>query len=260
MPRNPSRISCLLLTFASIAMFLGCWETSKTGQSKPSARQDGAKSAPAAQPAEQSPQTSQANAGGNTQSGATVKSESETKTASKRNKPPTPPPPLTIPKVGLTDSLRATCLVTVGDLMPNGELASADGNKVALESQLGEKYTVVFFWSEGASNYARLAANAALHDLQTDIAEPYAAKGIKVLGINVSDKPQSVGPELERNGVKIPVYFDPDGAYFSKVAKTLLPRVYLLDSSGKIVWFDTEYSQSTRRNLAMAVKVVLGEK
>ncbi len=71
----------------------------------------------------------------------------------------------------------------------------------------GEKLTVVFFWAEGGSNYARLAADAALHDLQTDIAEPYAAKGVKVLGINVGDKPQSVRQELEKNGVNLSMFF-----------------------------------------------------
>jgi len=65
---------------------------------------------------------------------------------------------------------------------------------------------------------------------------------------------------LLKIGIKVPCFFDPNSAFFAKVAKSILPRVYLLDASGKIIWFDTEYTQSTRRNLMMAVKVILGEK
>jgi hypothetical protein len=36
-----------------------------------------------------------------------------------------------------------------------------------------------------------------------------------------------------------------------------LPRTYLLDSSGKILWFDLEYSRSTRRELNQAIRYVL---
>jgi hypothetical protein len=40
----------------------------------------------------------------------------------------------------------------------------------------------------------------------------------------------------------------------------MLPRVYLLNASGKIIWFDTDYSQASRRNLMQAIQVLLGEK
>ena len=186
--------------------------------------------------------------------------EKEEKPISKRSKLKTPPPPLTIPKVGLSDALRATCLVNVGDIMPDAELLTADGGKVSLDSQFGEKYIVVFLWSEGGSTYARLAADAALQDLQGDLADPYAGKGVKVIGINVGDNPAAIHQQLEKIGMKLSCYFDPNKAFFAKIAKSMLPRVYLLDESGKIIWFDTEYTQSTRRNLMLAVKVVLGEK
>ncbi len=253
---NPVRISGLLLTFASIVLFLGCRESPQAEKAKSSGSRPAAKSA--TRTAAQEPETSLAKSD-EVETKDRIVTEKEEKPISKRSKPKTPPPPLTIPKVGLTDALRATCLVNVGDMMPNGELLTADGGKVSLESQFGEKYTVLFFWSEGGSNYARLAADAALRDLQNDVAEPYAGKAVKVIGINEDGKPQSVQQELEKIGIKVPCFFDPDNAFFSKVAKSILPRVYLLDESGKILWFDTEYTQSTRRNLLQAVKVVLGE-
>ena len=37
------------------------------------------------------------------------------------------------------------------------------------------------------------------------------------------------------------------------------PRVYVLDAEGKIVWFDIEYSVSTRRELRAAVESLLAD-
>ncbi len=254
---NPIRISGLFLTFACIASILGCQESPQAEKPKPSAGQPAARSATKTAAAESETSLAKNN---EVDKKDLIPIEKEEKPTTKRSKPKTPPPPLTIPKVGLSDALRATCLVNVGDIMPDAQLLSPDGRKVSLETQYGEKYTVLFLWSEGGSNYARLAADAALQDLQGDLAGPYAAKGIKVIGINVGDRPAIVYQELQKIGLKIPCYYDPDKAFFSKLARSVLPRVYLLDASGKIIWFDTEYTQSTRRNLMIAIKVVLGEK
>jgi hypothetical protein len=257
MARKPLRILSLLLAFGSMSLFLGCSDSPKEEKAKSSLSRPAANSA--SRTAAIEPDTSVAK-NDEVQRKDSFVTEKEEKPISKRSKVKTPPPPLTIPKVGLSDALRATCLVNVGDFMPNGELLTADGGKATLDSLFGEKYMVVFLWSEGGSNYSRLAAVAALRDLQGDLAGPYASKGVKVIGINVGDRPATVRQELLNAGVKLSCFFDPDKAFFSKLAKSTLPRVYLLDESGKIIWFDTEYNQSTRRNLMQAVKVVLGEK
>jgi len=51
---------------------------------------------------------------------------------------------------------------------------------------------------------------------------------------------------------------DADGSAMAKVGLEKLPRTYLLDAQGKILWFDIEYSRSTRRELLEAVRFVLG--
>jgi peroxiredoxin len=253
---KPSRILGILLTLGTMALFLGCQEKPKEDKAKSSNSRPAAKSATQTADMEPEPWAAKSD---EVEKGRDTADKDE-KAIPKRPKPKTPPPPLTIPKVGLSDALRATCLVNVGDMMPDAELFSPDGGKVSLENQYGEKYTVLFFWSEAGSNYLRLSADAALQDLQGDVADPYAAKGVKVIGINVGDNPAVVRQELMKAGVKSSCFFDPDKAFFSKVAKSKLPRVYLLDASGKIIWFDTEYTQSTRRNLMQAIKVLFGEK
>jgi peroxiredoxin len=171
---------------------------------------------------------------------------------------PEPPPP-TVPEVHMPEALRDTCLVFVGDEMPGGELADLEGNTKSLAELRGEKLTVILFWNRGEELFAQMAATAALEDLQKDVAEPYGSKGVAVVAINVKDSAEGARQNVDEAGAKYPILSDPEGEYFAKVATQDLPRVYLLDADGKLLWLDVEFSRTTRRNLMQAVQVELGE-
>lgn len=170
-----------------------------------------------------------------------------------------PPPPPTIPEVHLTDALQELCLVGVDDPMPDAELADLEGRKQALAGLRGEKLTLVFFWARGSSEFSAMAAQMALEDLQKDVHEPYADKGVQVVAVNEGDTAEAVKQTAGESGVTFPSLLDPDGALFARVAKERLPRPYLLDAEGKILWFDLEFSQATRDNLMQAIQVALGK-
>jgi len=170
------------------------------------------------------------------------------------SKPEEPPPPPTIPKVNLSDALRATCLVQVGDKLPDAELPDLEGKTQPLGSLYGEKLTVVCFWT-GASIYSL----EALSDLNADVAKPFADKGVRAVGISVRDTAETAKEKLKLADVSLPTLLDRDGAYFAKVATERLPRTYVLDGEGKILWFDIEYSRSTRRDMVQTIKVALGD-
>lgn len=179
----------------------------------------------------------------------------EQPTTEKPPKPAEPPKPLTMPKVTLTQQQKEACLVQVGDRMPEAELAGLDGKRQPLRALYGPKLTVVLFWKSD-----NLYATQALENLQSDVAEPYRAKGVRVVGISVGDSPEAAKKAVEEGKVQYPNLLDPDASYTSKVAKEKLPRVYLVDGAGKILYFDVEYSSTTQRQLATAIKVALGEK
>ena len=165
-----------------------------------------------------------------------------------------PPPPPTIPKVTLSETSAATCLVKVDDMMPEGRLPDLEGNSQELRELRGEKLTVVYFWT--ADNPYALAG---LSDLATDVVTPYADKGVKVIAINEDKDPEAAKKHVQELKAEFVHLHDPEGKYFAQVATEELPRVYLLDAEGKILWFDLEYSRSVRRNLLQAVQVALGE-
>jgi len=170
-------------------------------------------------------------------------------------KPPGPPPPAKMPEVVMPEELLATCLVKVGDAMPEGELPDLEGKKHKLTALVGEKLTVVLFWSS-----ENLYARKALEDLQPDVAEPYGKKGVRVIGIDVGEQAEAARKAAQDAAAKYANLVDADGSYFAKVAKEKLPRIYLLDAAGKVLWFDVEYSDSTQRQLVTAIKAALEKK
>lgn len=166
-----------------------------------------------------------------------------------------PPPAPKMPEVKMPAALAQTCLVKDGGAMPQGDLVGLDGKRLGLFSLLGKRLTVVLFWQ--AEN---MYATQALEYLEPDVVKLFADKGVKAIGINVKDPPDAARKAVEEAGAKYTNLLDPEGAYFAKVATDRIPRVYLLDPAGKVLWYDIEYSTSSRRDLERAIRFVLGEK
>jgi peroxiredoxin len=168
--------------------------------------------------------------------------------------------PHTIPEVQLTDGDRQTCLVTVGDAIPDGELADASGNPQQLAELRGEELTVVLFWTVDDSPFAREKAIAALADLKNDVVLPYRERGVAAISINVQNTAETARQCLSAAEATYPTLIDSDGTYFSRIAtEGRMPRVYLLDADGKTLWFDLEFSPTTRRQLDQAIQTVLDD-
>jgi peroxiredoxin len=89
----------------------------------------------------------------------------------------------------------------------------------------------------------------ALVDMGHDVLEPFGERGVAVVGIAVQESPADVELALERAGAGFPQLLDESGDAASLVGSTKLPRIYVLDPQGKVVWFDIEYSLATRREL-----------
>lgn len=178
------------------------------------------------------------------------------------DKPPPadPPPKLTMPKVKMLPAELLKCHVRDGQAMPEGELPDFDGTVHRLADLYGERLTVVCFWTNGEPPEGPMRAEEMLRLLQQEYTGEYAEKGLKVVSVNVGDTPQIVSQRIQEAQATYPALVDSQGAYFfEKVATEKLPRIYLLDGEGKILWFDTVYSEPTRDELRQGVRFVLGD-
>jgi len=167
---------------------------------------------------------------------------------------PEPPPQPVVPAVHLSEQHRHASLVKQGDVLPNFRLADAEGTSHSLHSLLGDEMTVVCFWSSESP-----AAIQQLRDTGPEIVDPFAEQGLAVVSINYGQTPAEVLKVTEEADFAGKVLLDPKGQALAQVATRYLPRTYLVDGDGKIVWFDMEYSPSTRRHLIQAIECSLDE-
>jgi hypothetical protein len=109
--------------------------------------------------------------------------------------------------------------------------------------------TVVAFWTSGHRYSVEELA-----DLSRLVAAPYSGHGVNVVAINEQDPADRARQVAAESQVVFPVLVDDGGKLLSQIATEKLPRTYLVDAEGKVLWFDLEYSRTTRRDLLSAIR------
>jgi hypothetical protein len=165
-------------------------------------------------------------------------------------KPPTIRPAV-MPEVVLTEAHASDCMVRVGDEFPEFRLPDLGGRARDYDELRGELLTVVAFWSSD-----RALAASLLAFLDERIAA-YADLGVSVVAVNVGDEPALVQELIQETIAAGENLLDPQRRLFSRVGRGHLPRVYLLDRDGRVLWFDIEFSRHTREQLEQAIQASL---
>ena len=146
---------------------------------------------------------------------------------------------------------RKLCLVNVGDRLPPIELPQLNGDLRELVSFQGNRATIVLFWHSD-----RWMAQGALNDLSV-LARRWANKRVALVGIACGQTAESVRAHRSAAEATFPQLIDTDDHAYSRISPatgpTSPPRIFVLDAEGKIVWFDIEYSEATRRELRQAI-------
>jgi peroxiredoxin len=161
-----------------------------------------------------------------------------------------------IAPVLLSQAHAALTKVKVGDTLPPIELPQLGQNaSTKLAKLYGKTATVVLFWKGD-----RRMSHTALADLTPDVIEPFGDEGVAAVGIAVGETAATASAAAKKAGAKFPHLLDVEGEAFAQIGSERLPRIFLVDPKGKILWFDMEYSQASRRELHQALRAVTGEK
>jgi peroxiredoxin len=164
--------------------------------------------------------------------------------------------PSAMPKVVMSKGDEAACKIKVGDAMPQIELPKlGSDSKTKLADLLGKKATVVVFWKGD-----RRMGQQQLADLGKDVVQPFGKEGVSVVGVAVDQSAREAQQALKKAGATFTNLNDADGKAFALMGTGRFPRTYVLDPSGKIVWFDIEYSMATRRELHQALRTLAASK
>jgi peroxiredoxin len=169
-----------------------------------------------------------------------------------------PAAPPSIPKVYLTEEQQKSSLVRVGDLLPEAALPDLSGKTRSIRGQFGKQLTVLVFFHAGGV-VGSMRSKELLQDLDRDVIAAHGKKGVAVIAVDVRDPPETVKSLIQEAQTRYPVLLDAEGAYFARVASGALPRICALDPGGKVLWFDLEYSTTTRYSLKQTILSVLGE-
>jgi peroxiredoxin len=156
--------------------------------------------------------------------------------------------PATVPPVELSKEHAALCRVKVGDALPEVELPQTSGGNAKLSSLYGKSATVIVFWKGD-----RQMALDELADLGPDVVQKFGSRGVEVVGVAVDQPAADAQSAVQQTAANFPQLVDADGKAFEQVGSQMLPWTLVLDADGKIVWFDLEYSLSTRRELQQAL-------
>jgi len=159
-----------------------------------------------------------------------------------------------IPQVVMSQAHAATCLASVGDSFPNVTLPTPDGQTTSISETLGNRLTVVVFWSS-----TNLYSVAELEELSADVAARFGQQDVRIVAINVGETAEEAQATIGELGLDLVVLLDEDRAVYNQVATDLLPRTFLLGPEGRILWLDLEYSRTTRRSLLQAIEYLVGE-
>jgi peroxiredoxin len=138
--------------------------------------------------------------------------------------------------------------------MPAITLARLGGKETRLAELYGKKASVVVFWKSDRRMTQQLLA-----DIGPEVVDAFGPNGVAVVGVAVKESEAGAQAALTKAGANFPNLLDRDGGAFAKVGSQRLPRTYLLDPQGKILWFDIEYSLGTRRDLNQALQAVAGK-
>lgn len=171
-----------------------------------------------------------------------------------------------VPGVLLSEQHQKMVKVGVGQEFPELTLPEADqpaAQAKPLADQFGTDATVVAVWHHDGA-----MAKAMLRDLSLDIARHYegakqneAAPGAKPRVATLAIATGMPASEAVQQSTQVkytgPVLSDQSGEAFAQLGSDRLPRVYVLDSTGQVVWLDIEYSLSTRREMNQAVAALV---
>lgn len=164
-------------------------------------------------------------------------------------------PSPTTPTVVLSDAHRKLCLKTVGDSVGTSKVTDINGKTYELRQLLSDRLTVLVFWDAKSA----LAAEQ-FRRLPVDVLAKFATHRVRVIAVNVGGSLEATKTLTGDAADKIVSLVDEQKSLFHEFAKQGVPRTYLLDNQGEIVWFDMEYSLGMQRSLDNAVTYFLKKK
>lgn len=142
-------------------------------------------------------------------------------------------------------------LIHVGDLAPDFTVEMLDGRKITL-SELRGKVVMVCFWATWCPPCRQELAH-----LQEGVIDQFAGKDLVVLPISRGEKRDVVEKFIADNGYQFAVGLDPEQSIYKQYATNYIPRTFIVDKRGKVVYRVAGYDEETAKEVNAAITKAL---
>lgn len=149
------------------------------------------------------------------------------------------------------DDVEATTLVNVGDVAPDFTVTMLDGRVIKL-SELRGNVVMVCFWATWCPPCRQELAH-----LQEGVIDVFAGEKFVVLPISRGEERKVVETFITDNGYKFGVGLDSDRAIYDLYASNYIPRTFIVDKQGKVVYRNAGYDEVIAKEVNDAIRQAL---
>jgi peroxiredoxin len=138
--------------------------------------------------------------------------------------------------------------VHVGEMAPDFTVTTTDKNQISLKDLKGKVVLLTFFatWCP--------PCRAELPHVEADVWQRLKNKGLSVLVIGREQKLDDVGPFKSEMKLTMPVGADPDRSIYAKYANKSIPRSYVIDKTGKIIFASVGFEEAEFANMSKLIE------
>lgn len=149
------------------------------------------------------------------------------------------------------DEYSQTTLVKEGMEAPDFTVEMVDGSLFTLSEQRGN-VVLVNFWATWCP-----PCREELSHVQSDIVDRFAGRPFRMVAISRGEARETVEEFLSANGYRFPAALDPEQTVYQLFASNYIPRNFLIDADGKVVFTGIGYEEEEFAELTEMIENTL---
>lgn len=150
--------------------------------------------------------------------------------------------------------IKESTIINNGDMAPDFVLDMLDGQKIKLKELRG-KIVLLNFWATWCAPCMK-----ELNEFPDKIIKPFASDKFVLLPVSRGEEADMVRKKMEKlktKGIEFNVGLDPKEAIYKKYATNFIPRNFLIDQNGKVVYTSIGFSDKKLNDLVDKIEELL---